>query len=676
MDKKDIEMTVIHLDKVRVILLLIPLVFLAGCARAPEGQAREAVDPGQLSIYHSGSVITMEADQPIAEAIAILGDSIAAVGTNERILALQESGSILIDLDGRTVMPGFVDAHTHILNDSRSMGRSLDEAQFEALRNGITSLGTLYVNRSFLGEIQDFNDAGYLRVRTSLYLVHTDPCGKEVGDWWLEYPVDQSPAKMLRIAGVKIFTDGGSCGKVALSFELEPGWGTGDLWHSQEELNEMVGRVHDTGYQAAVHAIGDRAVVQALNAFEEVLDGQPNSLRHRMEHVSVIPPDQIPRFGELGIIPVLNGEYPSCSPFGPPIPKGYREMEWPWRALRETNSGLPIAWHSDVPFLSGNPFTHLLGFVTRIDRAGPGICPPEDWLADDTIPVEEALSIMTIQSALALSRDNEVGSLIPGKFADMIVLSNNPLDAESDMLAQNRVLLTVVGGRIEYCRATDGDLCPGFSNRTPVTLPDTRPPVVIRWLVAALLTGLPLAAMTLRRRRAKVLRWIGAWAGILAGIVWLFMLFSPEFMEDVPVVLLMISGFLMGLGTVGIAALWKHGKFGDIALWTALFGAVVFSEAGLVGEWFLSDLGWGMFLVGILAHMVGLALFGVANIRGKVFPRLNAIPLLMGLLGGAGFGLLFILADNADPPFFMILLSLGAGWVSIGWMLLKARTTR
>jgi predicted amidohydrolase YtcJ len=315
--KKDIRMTGLHHGKLRGILFLALLVVLVGCARAPLGHPLRDVDPDHLTLYHNGTVITMEDDLPIAEAIAIRGERIAAVGSSEDILGLQESDSLLINLNGRTLMPGFVDAHTHILNDSRSMGRSLDEAQFEALSNGITSLGALYVDRNFLGEIQEFNDAEFLRVRTSLYLVHTDPCGKEVGDWWLDHAVDHTPGKMLRIAGVKIFTDGGSCGKVALSFELEPGWGTGDLWHTQEELNEMVGSVHNAGFQAAVHAIGDRAIMQALNAFEHVLDGGPNTLRHRMEHVSVIPPDQIPRFGELGIIPVLNGQYPSCFPFGP-----------------------------------------------------------------------------------------------------------------------------------------------------------------------------------------------------------------------------------------------------------------------------------------------------------------------------------------------------------------------
>lgn len=666
-------MVKVRLGKFNAILFLIALFLLVGCAREPQGQQRAEVNPDQLTIYHNGIIITMEEDLPIAEAIALRGEKIAAVGQNEEVLALEDSDTILIDLKGRTLMPGFVDAHTHILNDARSMGRSLDEAQFNALRKGITSLGTLYVDRSFLTEIQAFDAAGFLRVRTSLYLVHTDPCGKILGDWWLEHPADRTPGRMLRISGVKIFTDGGSCGKVALSFELEPGWGTGDLWYSQEELNEMVGSVHDAGYQAAVHAIGDRAVVQALNAFEHVLNGEPNSLRHRMEHVSVIPLDQISRFGNLGIIPVLNGQYPSCFPFGPPIPEEYGGMEWPWQALREKNPDLPLAWHSDVPFLSDDPFRHLLGFVTRLDRSGPGFCYPEEWLLDDAIPVEEALSIMTIQSAHALIREEEVGSLVPGKYADLIVLSSNPLEAEPNQLDRNRVLLTVVGGRVEYCPAIDSDLCPGYTSRRPVALPDTRPPVAVRWIVAVLLISLPVIAMLQRRRRAYLVRKIGSVAGIAAGAIWLVMLLSPDFMENAPVVLPMITGFLMSLGVVGLVIQWKHGKLGDIGLWIAFLGAVVFSEGAVVGEWFLSDLGWGMFLAGILSHLAGLALFGAANLRGRVFQRLNAIPLLMGLVGGAGFGLLFLLEYNADPPFYLILLSLGAGWMLMGLLLAASR---
>ena len=109
---------------------------------------------------------------------------------------------------------------------------------------------------------------------------------------------------MLRVNGIKIFTDGGSCGRPALSFEVRNGDGLGDLWLTQTELNEAVTEAQAQSYQVAIHAIGDRAVDQAQNAIAFALDGQPNKPRHRMEHISVLTPEMVKRFGELDIVAV------------------------------------------------------------------------------------------------------------------------------------------------------------------------------------------------------------------------------------------------------------------------------------------------------------------------------------------------------------------------------------
>ena len=437
----------------------------------------------------------------------------------------------------------------------------------------------------------------------------------------------------------------------------------------------MVAEVDAAGYQAAIHAIGDRAVVQALDVLETVLAGRPNTLRHRMEHVSVIPPEQIARFGELGIIPVLIGEYPSCTPYGPPIPEQYAQMEWPWRALREENPGLPLAWHTDVPFQSPNPFDHLLGFVTRLDTAGRATCPPAEALLDDTLPVDEALSMMTIQSAYALGRDEEVGSLAPGKYADFIVLAANPLSAVPAKLAENRVLLTAVGGRTEYCWPANKELCPGFANRTAVPLPDLRPPTAVRWLVAALLLVLPLAAMAARRRYASRMQPIGGFSGILAGAIWLvllFMSFSPLWNEDTSMLLLTLPAFLMAVGTTGIAVLWRRGWFGTLALWLALLGAIAFCESSVVSDWFRNDLGWGLFILGVLGHAIGLILFGSVNLRGRVFARWNALPLMVGILVPLLLASSSMLPESSDWPIRILLGTLGGGWLLMGWLTVQA----
>jgi hypothetical protein len=229
----------------------------------------------------------------------------------------------------------------------------------------------------------------------------------------------------------------------------------------------------------------------------------------------------------------------------------------------------------------------------------------------------------------------------------------------------------MVGGQIEYCKSTEADLCPGFSNRDPVRLPDTRPPVAVRWLVAVLLVALPLAAMLLRKRRAARVQLIGAWAGIVAGIIWLGFLIAFERLDDGSFALIMIPAFLMAMGTTGIASQWEQGRLGTIGLWLALVGAMSFSEGGVVGDWFQSDAGWGLFMLGMLAHLAGLTLFGFANVKGRVFPRGNGLPLVMGLLTGLiPIGLAFIVPFESDVPIILTLGGLGVGWLSMGILLL------
>ena len=89
------------------------------------------------------------------------------------------------------------------------------------------------------------------------------------------------------------------------------------------------------------------------------------------------------------------------------------------------------------------------------------ICYPPDWLAAESVSVEEALRMMTINAAYALFMEHKVGSLKPGKFADLIVLSENPLEVDPDSLPDIEVLVTMVGGKVELCKNGYGSLCPG-----------------------------------------------------------------------------------------------------------------------------------------------------------------------------------------------------------------------
>lgn len=447
--------------KSRSLILLLFALTAVSCTALSPPEPLPMVSPQQHLIFHNGVILTMDAANPQAEAVEITGEKITAVGTNAEILPLARAETTVVDLHGRTLMPGFVDTHTHLFNDAeQTFDMSLEEVQQIALQNGITTIGDMYIDERFLREIENFAPA--LRIRTSLYLVMTDNCGEVLGDWYSEHPVSRHPGEMLWISGVKIFTDGGTCERPALSYELRPGEGMGDLFHTQEVLNEMVLAAQNSGYQVAIHAIGDRAVEQAQNAIAYALGGQPNRFRHRIEHNSVIRPELLPRYGEIGVIPVVFGLYPSCNPFGPPPPPEYQAWEWPTRTLLEANPGLPVAWHGDDPFFGRiRPLDDLYSLITRADVDAEGnICPAPDWHQAHTLTAAEALPMMTINAAYALFRDEEVGSIAVGKYADLIVLPDNPLTVAPEALVTMEMLLTMVGGHTEFCAPDHADLCP------------------------------------------------------------------------------------------------------------------------------------------------------------------------------------------------------------------------
>ena len=659
----------------KTLVVVCLFLLLSACASPTEPETENpAASKTQSMIFYNGVILTMEKSFPQAQAIAIQNQKIIAVGQDDEILALREPDTKLIDLQGRSLMPGFVDAHTHILNDARSQGMSLDEAQARALRNGITTLGDLFVDKSFLREIRNFEAKGLLRVRTGLYLVYNDPCGEVFGDWYKANPPTSSAGEMLRINGVKIFTDGGSCGRPALSFEIEKDSGPGDLWMSQDELNQAVLEAQSAGYQVAIHAIGDRAVEQAQNAIAFALDGQPNDPRHRMEHISVLTPEMVRRFGDLDIIAVIPGIYPSCTPFGPPLPKEYGSWEWPWKDLRAANPDMKIAWHSDFPFWSTSPILHLYGFVTRKDVYFQYDCNPGMWLRDDTLSVEQALSIMTIDSAYALFREDEVGSLKTGKYADLVILSQNPLTIDPQELKGIKILATVVNGQFEYCATDQAHLCPGYSNRVPMPLPDLRPPEPVSWLIAVLVVALP-AGFILRGRsnRRLFIRAAGA-AGILSGLL-LYGIYSliesdSAFLEWANILALI---FLM-ISAAGMTLLERSSRSIVILLWVTILGAVITVEGSIVSVWLKHESLWPLLLVGGFLMLLGLLLFGLANLKARIFPRLNWIPLVASLLS-LFFLLLGILPDSlqsANLPLLFYLIILGSGWVIMGLLLFLA----
>ncbi len=415
-------------------------------------------------VFVNGVVLTMEAEQPEAQAVAVQGNRILAVGSNAEIEALKDGKTRVIDLGGKTLMPGFIDTHAHTFD---RLGNSYNEAQEILLQNGITSTSEFYINEEIYERLAEFENSGDLKMRVALYLAYNSSCGEVVGDWYKQYPVSKDPDDKLRVTGVKIYGDGGDCNIPAYSFDF-PGLGMGDLYFEKDDLVEVFREIDANGYQIAIHTLGDRSLDVILDAYDALIAGGDNPMRHRIEHNAVVRPDQLDRFGANQLVVSVLGGYPMCrrtDPVNPLkfiIPDEFAAWEWPYRQMMDASPEAVFAWQSDSPlfglqFIS--PISQLYGFTARAEVSEDGrICEAPQGLDEGRVTVDEALKMMTINAAYALFLENEAGSLSPGKFADMVVLSENPLGMAAEDIYQLQVQMTMVDGEVVFC--TEEILCP------------------------------------------------------------------------------------------------------------------------------------------------------------------------------------------------------------------------
>ena len=426
---------------------------------APAPAAGET-EPGV--IFYNGLILTMDDALPTTSAIYIQGERIVAVGDDASLLAEAGPTTRLVDLAGRTLMPGFVDAHSHMFEEP-----DLAAAQEALVRTGVTTTADMYVDHPLLQRLIELEATGGLRLRLSAYLLYNTSCGEPLDEWWRDYPSTRVPGEMLRIGGVKVFTDGGSCNAPAVTFEYADSVGQGDLYFTGPQLEDALQAIDAAGHQAAVHALGDRALDVALEAFENLWGGA-NPRRHRIEHNAVIRPDQLTRYGAAQPVAVIFAPFATCHKLGGEtrfkyeVPEAQRTWEWPWRDLIDANPGLHLAWHGDMPHVYPVDTAYqLFAMVTRAELAGDGsICEPPEWIAHNALTADEVLHLMTTGAAYALDRDQEVGSLVPGKFADLVILSGDPLTMPPESLRALGVIMTMVGGEVVYCSIGMEALCP------------------------------------------------------------------------------------------------------------------------------------------------------------------------------------------------------------------------
>jgi predicted amidohydrolase YtcJ len=219
----------------------------------------------------------------------------------------------------------------------------------------------------------------------------------------------------------------------------EPLWAPG-------ELAEAVKAADARGWQVQVHAIGDAAIRQSLDAFTAATPER----RHRIEHIEAPSPLDISRFAELGVIASMQPQHaePNRNLFDVWLPNLGTERAaygWPWRSI--LHSGAHIAFGTDWPVVPLDPAASLHVAVTRQTRAGQ---PAGGWLPDQRLKVAEALAAWTFGGAYAEHAEDQKGTLATGMLADIAVLDRDISATAGPELRDLKVTATIVGGRVVY----------------------------------------------------------------------------------------------------------------------------------------------------------------------------------------------------------------------------------
>ena len=254
----------------------------------------------------------------------------------------------------------------------------------------------------------------------------------------------------LRLGPMKIFTDGSLVGRTAAMTAPYDGdgAGSGNCGYLQGDAGRLTAAIiaaHRAGWRVAAHAIGDRAIDLALDAFEAAASRYPRpDPRHRIEHFAASRPDQVARAAALGVIPVGQGRFATELGDGMLASVGPGRHRWLYRQRSLLDAGIVLAGSSDRPVVAGAPLLAIHDMVNRRTATGAAFNPGEAVTAD------EALRAYTWGSAYASKAERVKGSLEAGKLADFAVLSEDPVAVSPARIAGLEVIATVVGGELRY----------------------------------------------------------------------------------------------------------------------------------------------------------------------------------------------------------------------------------
>jgi predicted amidohydrolase YtcJ len=402
------------------------------------------------AVYLGGKVYTVDERFRIVEALAIRGERFLAAGSNEDVRQHVGPRTAVIQLDGRSVLPGLIDTHLHWR----------DEYEPRLLAVGLTGVHNL--NKATTAEVERLTkryEAGALKIRMNVML-HTSTAF-EMGR-----PRIGLFGHRLTFRGTKVHADNELGPRRAALFDEysdQPGyfgpWGKHRLRpeigdeDQESRYADTVARLIRLGFQPRTHAIGDYTNHVVLNAYERALKATGKTgaeVRPVIEHCQILrrePVDDLVRFGKLGVIANIQAVHATEDMVWAEQRVGPQRLNggYAWRDLLD--SGATVIGSSDYTVSPYNPWYGLHAAVTRQDRDNQ---PPGGWYAHQAMTRDEALRSYTIWAAYAEFAETLKGTIEPGKLADFIVIDRDYLTVPAEDIWKIRVLKTVIGGETVF----------------------------------------------------------------------------------------------------------------------------------------------------------------------------------------------------------------------------------
>jgi hypothetical protein len=270
---------------------------------------------------------------------------------------------------------------------------------------------------------------------------------------WQTYPYTEKIDTTLRIAGVKIYSDGGAVNYPALTTLYLTGdaAGThGTLYKTEEEMTDVVSEILSAGYPIAMHAYGDSAVGVGLNAFENAFEDNTNALRCRMEHLVFMREELAVQMASLEVSACIQYSWARRL-----WPLTYYEdryeaeaIEWLYAWRRMYDHGVNIAGGNDYPYCSQSHAMEAISLVATRQAQRDDLIP--EFMIGDELTVEEGIRAMTVNNAWMAMEEELKGTITPGKLADLTVVSADPLTVEPFEVREIEIEMTLMDGIIRY----------------------------------------------------------------------------------------------------------------------------------------------------------------------------------------------------------------------------------